>query len=329
MDLLKERDILLRKLLQNNNIIRCGEYGGQQESRLKEYRNSLLYHKFVDPYPGDVEKEWESLERRVENAGQYEKKGVLGRLSRAMLSNADAGDGNGTMWQWHDVDGEGNERHHGQIDYWHRVLLLLLRLSRSIEGTYVDVENIKTILKACGQRKKRAEHDSQQHMLKWLLETGYEEDEDDAWWRENLVYSSGDELSEWSNNGDAMSDAGLASLEERERDVGTKVVEKEIEEASIMPEETTYDAIQKKICRDADAYMRNRIRPVKRRLRNQSMLSSLVSPGRDVAGGLKYDPTSLSVWLASKYCKSHLSDALNPRYCVEESDFLKQVGPSC
>jgi len=249
-----------------------------------------------------------------------------------MLVNADAGDRNRTVWQGYDVGGGGNELHHGQIDYWHRALLLLLRLSGNIEGTHIDVENIKRILKACGQREKGTEHETQQHMLRLLLETGYEDDEDDAWWRESLVYSSGDDLSEWSDNGDAMSDGGLVSLEGREGGVGTKVIEKEIEEPSASPQKTetrNFDAINRKTYKDTDACMRNRIRPVKRRLRNQGMLKTLVVPGTDVAGGLKYEPTSLSVWLASKYCRSHLSDALNPRYCVDESDFLNQVGTSC
>jgi hypothetical protein len=166
-------------------------------------------------------------------------------------------------------------------------------------------------------------------MLKLLLETGYQDDEDDAWWRESLVYSSGDELSDWSDNGDGISsDGGLASLEKKEGGIDTKGIEEEVQDADDSLEEaTTRDAIDEKINKDAVAYIRNRIRPVKRRLRNQGMLK--IGQGSDVVGGLKYEPTSLSVWLASKYCRSHLSDALNPRYCIKESDFLKQVRPSC
>ena len=329
MDLVKERDALLRKLLQKNSLPEFGEYGGLQESRFKEYRNALLYHKFTDPFPEDVEKEWESLEGRIANAGQYVKKDVLGRLSGALLVNAVAGKNNSAMWQGHDVGGGGSELHHGQIDYWHRALLLLLRLSGNIEGSYVDVENVKRILKDCSQIEKGREHEAQKHMLRLLLETGYDDNEDDAWWRENLVYSSGDELSEWSDNGDTMSNDGdLACLEEKEGEIDTQSIKKRVEDANASLEETrSPDAIDKDFYKDAVAYMRNRVRPVKRRLPNQGMLK--IGQGSDVVGGLKYEPTSLSVWLASKYCRSHLSDALNPRYCVKESDFLKQVRSSC
>lgn len=244
--------------------------------------------RYLDPYPEDVEHEFSSIIKRLESVGQEGKGVVLDGLWERGLR-----DSYGGVFD--------------QIDYSHRVLLFLIKLSGNVESSLVTRE-CGEVLGLCSTKKHTREDEDAMLIRELVMDD--EGDEEGQWWRSNIAYSSGEELSDWSSEGGDHYD---------ERDVNTTSKPENIREKERKPvASTSTSVVHAAIDQDARAFMRHRVQTV---VRDKSM--------RQIKGTNAYKrlygSMSLSVWLSSKTCTTHVSDVLHPKYCVPERVFVSQM----
>jgi hypothetical protein len=156
----------------------------------------------------------------------------------------------------------------------------------------------------------------------------YKEDADTAegqWWRQRLEYSSGDELSDWSTSShDREEEEGKEKAKDEEEEISPSHMETDDKDTASGDDELLLINQVVMMEEDARQYIETRTKPV---IRDDTWkLSGTEARWKESGRHAKvYRPGSLSVWLASKRCTSHLSDALNPRYCVSEAVFVTQM----
>ena len=271
------------------DLLSCKIDGGDIASRLQ------LADRYLDPFPEDVEGSFLGTLSYLEQFGQYEKVDALRLLWKKGLSNAQ-----GTVYE--------------QADYGHRVLLFLTRLSgKNAQDTRVDGNCRRVIQEYCGSYtvEDRIRVEDERTLRELYRED--EETEEGQWWRQRMVYSSGDELSDWSSDSE---DIVMTEEEEQEEqeilpspaplvvDDDGVLVHGRVDEVTRYMDEATKPVIRE------DTWKVSGVEAVWKMRRQDANV---------------YRRSSLSVWLASKRCTSHLSDALNPRYCVSESVFVTQM----
>lgn len=275
-------------------------------------RKAISFHSYLDPHPDDVEEEWTSLGERLRSKGQYEKVVLLLELGR-LLSKHCKNDGSVT-----------------QIDYHHRILLFLLRLSRDALAPLLDTEARERVSRLSDRGGKVQLGISDPAPPDWLHDD--EDDEEALWWNQNITYSSDDQLSEWGdgdefsegNKPDPMGGSGKDTDSYTDTPREGENEANRNQETMISPNMSylhmngVRDSLQ-----DAYAFVQSRIRPMWRDIGNIPGLSveRLGFRGRRYT----YDSTSLTVWLSAKRCKRHLSEILNPRMCLSNKDFVSQV----
>ena len=290
------------------------EEGKHVEKVLRSCKAIVKYHSFMDPHPADVEEEWKSLGGRIEEEGQYEKKNVLLKLGQKLVRGVGLAE-----------EEEEEEGRQTQVDFYHRVLLFLVRSSKDVFSTLVQDSAVRML-----EGGKEGVH-----VVMMMKQGGEESDDDDdeegMWWKSDIAYSSGDELSDWGsdetstdvrgddrrgrkdglggNNGDLkiLSDSGQALRVEEAK-------EHTLRGAGML--DKFMDSIE------AESFLRSRIRPVVR----EAPYGGIV--GNEKFSLHKYGPMSLAVMLASRRKMSHINEALNPRYCVCQEDFILQVRSS-
>lgn len=270
------------------DLLSCKTDGGDIASRLQ------LADRYLDPFPEDVEGSFLATLSYLEQLGQYEKVEALRLLWKKGLSNA-----KGTVYE--------------QADYGHRVLLFLTRLSgKSAQDSRVDGNCRRVIQEYCGAYtvEDRIRVEDERTLRELYRED--EETEEGQWWRQQMVYSSGDELSDWSSNSEDGHDIVMTEEE------GEEIL------ASPAPLVVDDGVLIHELVDEATRYMDESTKPVIREDTWKVSGVEAVWKTRQQDANV-YRPSSLSVWLASKRCTSHLSDALNPRYCVSESVFVTQM----
>ncbi|KAI8106081.1 hypothetical protein M9435_000628 [Picochlorum sp. BPE23] len=244
--------------------------------------------RYLDPYPEDVEHEFSSIVRRLEEVGQEGKGVILGGLWERGLRGSYSG-----LFD--------------QIDYGHRVLLFLIKLSGNVESSLVTRE-CGEVLALCTKKRHTKEDEDAMLIRELMMED--EEDEEGQWWRSNIAYSSGEELSDWSDDGDdddAEHGPSLTTVRGHEN----------MKEENAPIVSTSYD-VHGSSDQDARAFMRQRVQTVVRD-RNRRQTKSTAGYKR------LYGCMSLSVWLSSNMCRTHVSDVLHPKYCVPEHVFVSQM----
>ena len=242
--------------------------------------------RYLDPFPLDIEQSFESLLDRLDSVGGQEIKiAVLRRL-------------------WKDgLLGIQNDNVLGQSDYFHRVLLFMIRLSSGMEDTMIDSQCQSVVKKFCLPPSRDQTYVDEQKIKE--LERLDEEDEEGQWWRRNVTYSSGDELSDWG-------DETVDDDSEDDSEVAQKLSKEDFSRRLDVAMEHDQEYIEEKIVeQDGSEGILGHLRRVSSLSRNQG--ASKV-----------YGPRSLSVLLAARSQILQMSD-LNPRYCVTERAFVDQI----
>ncbi len=256
-----------------------------------------LANRYLDPFPEDVEGSFQSILSSLEQLGQDEKSLVLDVLWKRGLSGAQ-----GSVYD--------------QVDYGHRVLLFLVCLSgRYTQETRVDGDCQRVVKEYCGRYsvEDRIRLEDERTLRDLYREDA--ETEEGQWWRQNMVYSSGDELSDWSST--------LYSSDDDNDDSNGAVMIQQQQQ-----QENAASAVHQVVDQFQDErkdYVEARSKPLIRDDTWKLIGTEAMVKGESRRRARLYRPTSLSVWLASKRCTSHLSDALNPRYCVSETVFVSQM----
>lgn len=258
-------------------------YGNEAvlESKLR------LADRYLDPFPSDIEQAFESMLDHLDSVGGQEIKIVVLRR----------------LWQ----DGllsTQNDNVLAQSDYTHRVLLFLMRLSSRMEDTMIDSQCQSVVKKfcMCASRDQTRVLDEQKVKELALLD---EEDEEGQWWRRNVTYSSGDELSDW----------------------GDEAMDDDSEDDSELPRKPSKEDVSRSVAGEIEhdqEYIEERIVEPDQSEGILGHLKRVSSLSRSHGASNVYGPRSLSVLLAARSQTLQMSD-LNPRYCVTERAFVDQI----
>lgn len=270
-----------------------------------------LADKYLDPFPDDVDEAFRSIITYLERLGQHEKIAALDRLWENGLLKVQ-----GTVYD--------------QADFCHRVLLFLIRVSSgNVQDTRVDPQCQRVIKVYCTNDSvdDRIRREDERTLRK--LQKEDEEHEDGQWWRRRVVYSSGDELSDWSGVSEEDGDDDDSERDDstvRDSDTGDFTTPQGGREKSMRGDTAGSSSADTEMPCKAWEYPEQKSKPMIREVNWQLAGTESMESWKTAQPKTKmYTPQSLSVWFASKMCTSHLSDALNPRYCVSEDVIVKQM----
>lgn len=280
---------------------------------LREIRSLLPVHeKYLEPFPEDIEATFADLLDALDSEQQHAKVGALGALFRKGLSKA-----------WSSL---------GQVDFGHRVLLFLLKTRGNVVDSRVDEEFMRSFMRAVGSKKGiEAELEHENERVRMMLAEEDAASEEGRWWRRTVSFSSGDDLSDWSNSdlhSDTGSDGEIVGAEETVRAAtGTAA-------GASASSPGTYDRLESAESRGARGNRRQSPQTQQRiplpllRERSAHVRDGDFHFGATYGRGNPYsDPRSLAVWMAVKSnpASTHLSECLNPRRCLSKESFIEQM----
>ena len=284
---------------------------------LRSIRSRLeKYDHYVDPFPDDIESSFADLLDALDSEQQHKKVAALSVLFRKGLASATSA-----------LD---------QVDYGHRVLLFLMKTRGRVIDSQIDEDFMRAFMRAVGSKKRReAELEQENERVRRLLADQDEASEDGRWWRREVCFSSGDELSDWS---DTDTDTDFDSMIDSRDDDG----DREDGERGGHAQESTSASTSMISGGDQGPETNignHEIHPLPRPNENHGMSLPLLRDrsarirNMDVQrraqhGGTPYsDPRSLAVWMAVKSNpeSTHLSECLNPRQCLSKGSFVEQM----
>jgi hypothetical protein len=248
----------------------------------------VSFHTFLDTYPDVVNAEWAQLTDRLENNAQFDKAAILTALKEKLLSL---------------------KIESSQQDYPHRLLSFLLASSRKVLSTVIDPAGPVRILQAAI---------ADQHTIELELQGGAESSGDD-YCAADVAYSSGDTLSEWSQDDCEAQDEEVEG--EFEADGGADVSK---------AENSLHDTYSSLIAVEGQYSIPGVRSRSYRRSRDPLYAGSsgYYLEGRRVNGSTASNPyggSSLSLWFASNESQGHPSRVIDPRRCFTDAELVQQV----
>lgn len=283
---------------------------------LREIRSLLPAHdKYLEPFPEDVEATFADLLDALDSEQQHSKVGALGALFRRGLSKASSS--------------------LGQVDFGHRVLLFLVKTRGNVVDSRVDEVFMRAFMRAVGSKKrKEAELEQENERVRTMLAEEDAVSEDGRWWRQTVSFSSGDDLSDWSDSDidvddDSYIDSNLSDAEDPVRASPGTVAEGSVKSPGA---DGLFRSAESRGGR-ANRYQSPRCQQQRVPLPLLRDRSAHFGNG-DVNWGATYDrgnpysdPRSLAVWMAVKSnpAATHLSECLNPRRCLSNESFVEQM----